>query len=57
MSERFRATGVDRLLESGDIAFLFLTHEHFEHFWGIEAVLRLALRFPFWFPVACTRKE
>ena len=42
MSERFRATGVDRLLENGDIAFLFLSHEHLDHFWGIEAVLKLA---------------
>ena len=42
MSERFRATGVDRLLENGDISFLFLSHEHLDHFWGIEAVLKLA---------------
>ena len=46
MSERFRATGVDRLLENGDIAFLFLSHEHLDHFWGIEAVLKLAPEIP-----------
>lgn len=42
MSERFRVTGVDRLLSNGDIAFLFLSHEHLDHLWGIEAVLKLA---------------
>ena len=50
MSERFRATGVDRLLESGDISFLFLSHEHFDHFWGVEAVLRLAPEIPILVP-------
>jgi len=42
MSERLRATGVDHLLRAGGIDFLFLTHEHLDHFWGIEAVLQLA---------------
>ncbi len=50
MSERFRATGVDRLLENRDIAFLFLTHEHLDHFWGIEAVLKLAPEIPILVP-------
>ena len=42
MAERFRATGVDRMLTSGEIDFLYLSHEHLDHFWGIEAVLSLA---------------
>jgi 7,8-dihydropterin-6-yl-methyl-4-(beta-D-ribofuranosyl)aminobenzene 5'-phosphate synthase len=42
MAERFRATGVDRLLTAGGIDFLFLSHEHLDHFWGIQAVLELA---------------
>jgi len=50
MSERFRATGVDRMLENGDIAFLFLSHEHLAHFWGIESVLRLAPEIPILVP-------
>jgi 7,8-dihydropterin-6-yl-methyl-4-(beta-D-ribofuranosyl)aminobenzene 5'-phosphate synthase len=41
MDERFAATGVDRLLRERQIAFLYLTHEHLDHFWGIESVLRL----------------
>ena len=42
MRERFAATGIDRLLDAGEIEFLLLTHEHFDHFWGIQAVLERA---------------
>lgn len=41
MEERFRATGLDEMLRAGAIEFLYLSHEHFDHLWGIEAVLRL----------------
>jgi 7,8-dihydropterin-6-yl-methyl-4-(beta-D-ribofuranosyl)aminobenzene 5'-phosphate synthase len=40
MDERFRAEGVDRMLREGEIDFLYITHEHLDHFWGLEAVLR-----------------
>jgi 7,8-dihydropterin-6-yl-methyl-4-(beta-D-ribofuranosyl)aminobenzene 5'-phosphate synthase len=40
MDERFKAEGVDRLLREGEIDFLYITHEHLDHFWGLEAVLR-----------------
>jgi 7,8-dihydropterin-6-yl-methyl-4-(beta-D-ribofuranosyl)aminobenzene 5'-phosphate synthase len=50
MAERFRATGVDRLLQDGEIDFLFLSHEHLDHLWGIEAVLRLAPEIPILVP-------
>lgn len=40
MDERFKAEGVDRMLNSGEIDFLYVTHEHLDHFWGLEAVLR-----------------
>jgi 7,8-dihydropterin-6-yl-methyl-4-(beta-D-ribofuranosyl)aminobenzene 5'-phosphate synthase len=42
ISERFRTTGIDRLLREGRIDFMYLSHEHLDHYWGIEAVLKLA---------------
>ncbi len=36
---RLEATGVAGLLERGGIDLLYLTHEHMDHFWGLEAVL------------------
>jgi 7,8-dihydropterin-6-yl-methyl-4-(beta-D-ribofuranosyl)aminobenzene 5'-phosphate synthase len=40
MAERLETLGVDRLLAEGQVAFLYLTHEHLDHLWGVEAVLR-----------------
>lgn len=50
MAKRFTATGVDRLLAEGKIAFLYISHEHLDHLWGIEAVLRLAPEIPILIP-------
>jgi 7,8-dihydropterin-6-yl-methyl-4-(beta-D-ribofuranosyl)aminobenzene 5'-phosphate synthase len=41
MRERFAATGVDKLLAAGDIEALFISHEHMDHLFGIQAVLGL----------------
>jgi len=30
----FRREGVDRLLADGTIDFVYITHEHVDHFWG-----------------------
>ncbi|MEI8183826.1 MAG: MBL fold metallo-hydrolase [Desulfomonile sp.] len=40
MDERFKAEGVDRMLKNGEIDFLYVTHEHLDHFWGLEAILK-----------------
>lgn len=50
MEERFKAEGVDRMLRNGEIAFLYLTHEHLDHFWGIEAVLKYRPDIPILMP-------
>jgi len=34
----FRREGVDRLLTDGKIDFVYITHEHVDHFWGLPAV-------------------
>ncbi|WP_089724438.1 hypothetical protein [Candidatus Thiosymbion oneisti] len=50
MQGRFEATGVDGMLARGEIEFLFLSHEHLDHLWGLQAVLHyrpdLPLRVP-----------
>ncbi|RJR43160.1 MAG: MBL fold metallo-hydrolase [Desulfobacteraceae bacterium] len=40
LEERLKRERIDRMLEKGDIEFLLVTHEHLDHYWGVEAVLR-----------------
>lgn len=41
MTERFEKTGVADLLKQRQIDCLIISHEHYDHFWGLEAALRL----------------
>lgn len=41
MARRFEETGVATMLQRGEIDFLFLSHEHLDHLWGLQTVLRL----------------
>jgi 7,8-dihydropterin-6-yl-methyl-4-(beta-D-ribofuranosyl)aminobenzene 5'-phosphate synthase len=40
MDRRFAEEGVDRLLQQGQIEALIISHEHFDHFWGIVSTLK-----------------
>ncbi|MEJ2717978.1 MAG: MBL fold metallo-hydrolase, partial [Deltaproteobacteria bacterium] len=40
MDKRFKDEGVDKMLKNGEIDFLYLTHEHLDHFWGLETTLK-----------------
>ena len=40
MDRRFAEEGIDRLLQQGQIEALIISHEHFDHFWGIGSTLR-----------------
>jgi 7,8-dihydropterin-6-yl-methyl-4-(beta-D-ribofuranosyl)aminobenzene 5'-phosphate synthase len=40
MDRRFAEEGIDRLLQDGEIGALVISHEHFDHFWGIGSTLR-----------------
>jgi 7,8-dihydropterin-6-yl-methyl-4-(beta-D-ribofuranosyl)aminobenzene 5'-phosphate synthase len=40
MEEIFRREGVDRMLAAGEIDFVYITHDHVDHFWGMPAVVR-----------------
>lgn len=40
MDRRFAEEGIDQLLRQGQIEALIISHEHFDHFWGIGSTLR-----------------
>lgn len=40
MDKAFEREGISRMLKNGEIEFLYVTHEHFDHFFGIESTLR-----------------
>lgn len=40
MDRRFAEEGVDRLLQQGQIEALIISHEHFDHFWGVGSTLK-----------------
>lgn len=40
MDRRFSEEGIDRLLQQGQIEALIISHEHFDHFWGIGSTLK-----------------
>lgn len=40
MDRRFAEEGIDRLLRAGEIGALIISHEHFDHFWGIGSTLK-----------------
>ena len=40
MDAVFRREGIDRMLAAGEIDFLYITHEHVDHFWGLPAATK-----------------
>jgi 7,8-dihydropterin-6-yl-methyl-4-(beta-D-ribofuranosyl)aminobenzene 5'-phosphate synthase len=40
MEKCYQREGVDRMLKNGDIEFLIISHEHLDHYWGLEATLK-----------------
>ena len=40
MEQRFKDMEVDRMLQNGEIEFLYMSHEHMDHFWGLETTLK-----------------
>jgi len=50
MDRRFAEEGVDRLLQAGAIECLIISHEHFDHFWGIGATLKHCPSLPIYIP-------
>lgn len=40
MDECFKREKIDRMLKHGEIEFLVISHEHLDHYWGLETTLR-----------------
>jgi len=40
MEACFQREGVDQMLRRGEIEFVFISHEHMDHFWGLPTVLK-----------------
>jgi 7,8-dihydropterin-6-yl-methyl-4-(beta-D-ribofuranosyl)aminobenzene 5'-phosphate synthase len=40
MDQRFQAEGIDRMLANREIDMLVISHEHFDHFWGLPSVFK-----------------
>ncbi|MGJ3523763.1 twin-arginine translocation signal domain-containing protein [Nitratidesulfovibrio sp. D1] len=40
--ECFRREGIDKMLANGEIEALIVSHEHFDHFWGLPVTLKYA---------------
>lgn len=41
ISKRLDETGVAQMIKDGSVEFLYMSHEHMDHFFGLEAVLGL----------------
>ena len=38
--ECFKREGIDKMLENKEIEALFISHEHFDHYWGLPVTLK-----------------
>jgi 7,8-dihydropterin-6-yl-methyl-4-(beta-D-ribofuranosyl)aminobenzene 5'-phosphate synthase len=50
MDACFKREGIDRMLKNGEIEFLMISHEHLDHYWGLETVLKYNSRIPIYIP-------
>jgi 7,8-dihydropterin-6-yl-methyl-4-(beta-D-ribofuranosyl)aminobenzene 5'-phosphate synthase len=40
MDEAYKREGIDKMLKNGDIEVLVISHEHLDHYWGLETTLK-----------------
>ncbi len=40
MDKRFKEEGIDKMLQNDEIEFLFISHEHIDHYWGLESTFK-----------------
>ncbi len=48
--ECFKREGIDKMLENREIEALFISHEHFDHYWGLPVTLKYDNRIPIYCP-------
>jgi len=46
----YQREGIDKMLANGEIEFMCISHEHFDHYWGIEATLKHKPDIPLFVP-------
>lgn len=42
----YKKEGIDKMLSDREIEFLIISHEHFDHYWGVEATLKYCPEIP-----------
>lgn len=40
MDQAFKREGIDKMLKNDEIEFLFISHEHLDHYWALETTLK-----------------
>ncbi len=48
--ECFKREGIDKMLENREIEALFISHEHFDHFWGLPVTMKYDPTIPLYIP-------
>ena len=50
MEKRYREEGIDKMLANNQIDCFVSSHEHFDHYWGIEALTKFNTKLPVYVP-------
>lgn len=50
MDQCFKREGIDQMLRSGEIEALIVSHEHFDHFWGLPVTMKYNNKLPMYVP-------
>lgn len=48
--ECFKREGIDKMLANGEIEALFISHEHFDHYWGLPVTVKYCPDIPLYIP-------
>ena len=53
----FAKDGIDRMLKNKEISGLIVSHDHFDHFWGIESTLKHYPDIKIYFPATASERS